>query len=77
MPDFIPVLGYLDDLVLVPAGLALAVRLVPPDVMAASRTAAQQTPERLASSRAAGAVIVAVWLAAATLLASVLLGSMS
>jgi uncharacterized membrane protein YkvA (DUF1232 family) len=33
IPDFIPVLGYLDDLVLVPLGLALAIRLIPPDVL--------------------------------------------
>jgi len=37
IPDFIPVLGYLDDLVLVPLGLALAIRLVPPQVMAGCR----------------------------------------
>ena len=33
IPDFIPVLGYLDDLVLVPLGILLAVRLIPPKVM--------------------------------------------
>ena len=40
IPDFIPVLGYLDDLLLVPAGVALAVRLIPPQVMAEARAAA-------------------------------------
>lgn len=34
IPDFIPVLGYLDDLLLVPLGIAIAVRLIPPDVLA-------------------------------------------
>jgi uncharacterized membrane protein YkvA (DUF1232 family) len=37
IPDFIPVLGHLDDLVLVPLGLALAIRLVPPEVLAEHR----------------------------------------
>ena len=41
IPDFIPVLGYLDDLVLVPLGIVAAVKLVPPDVMAECRARAQ------------------------------------
>ena len=40
IPDFVPVLGYLDDLVLVPLGIALALRLMPPAVMAESRARA-------------------------------------
>ena len=37
IPDFIPVLGYLDDLILVPAGIALAIRMIPPQVWTDSR----------------------------------------
>ena len=37
VPDFIPVLGYLDDLVLIPAGIALTIRLIPAEVMADAR----------------------------------------
>ena len=37
IPDFIPVLGYLDDLIIVPLGILLVVRLVPPDIMAEHR----------------------------------------
>ena len=43
VPDFIPVLGYLDDLILIPAGIALTLRLIPPEVMAASRAKADTT----------------------------------
>lgn len=41
VPDFIPVLGYLDDLVLVPLGIALVLKMIPADVMAESREKAQ------------------------------------
>ena len=68
IPDFIPVLGYLDDLVLVPLGIWLALKLIPPKVMAESRGRAQEV---LANgkpvNRAAAVVIVAVWFLLAAL----------
>jgi uncharacterized membrane protein YkvA (DUF1232 family) len=67
IPDFIPVLGYLDDLILVPLGIALAVRLIPPALMAEFRAEATRR-EALPRSRAAAAAIVALWLGAAALL---------
>jgi uncharacterized membrane protein YkvA (DUF1232 family) len=68
IPDFVPVLGYLDDLVLVPAGLLLALRLVPPAVMADCRVRAQSIADR-PTSRTAAAVVVALWIGAALLTA--------
>src|SRR5689334_4591237 len=45
IPDFIPVLGYLDDLLLLPLGIALAIRLIPAEVMAdARKRAGQENP---------------------------------
>ncbi len=41
IPDFIPVLGYLDDLVLVPLGISAAIKMIPPDVLVECRTKAQ------------------------------------
>lgn len=61
IPDFIPVLGYLDDLVLLPLGLALVIRLLPAPVVASAREQAQRAAERPTSKVAAGA-IVSVWL---------------
>src|SRR5262250_1164922 len=63
IPDFVPVLGYLDDLVLVPLGLMLVVRLIPVDVLAEHRAAASAIAERPVSRVGAFAVIV-VWVAA-------------
>ena len=37
IPDFIPLIGWLDDLIIVPAGIALALRLIPPDLLAEFR----------------------------------------
>ena len=63
IPDFIPVLGYLDDLLLLPLGITLALRLVPPAVLAEHRAAAH---ERLARGSALGwaglSLVVLAWL---------------
>ena len=68
IPDFIPVLGYLDDLVLVPLGIALALRLIPPGILDEYR---DESRDLVASggpkSRAAAAVIVGVWVLAIAL----------
>lgn len=67
IPDFIPVLGYLDDLILVPFGIALAVKMIPAPVLVDCRVKAQTASER-PTNRKAAAVIIAIWLAAAALL---------
>lgn len=64
IPDFIPVLGLLDDLLIVPAGVWLALRLIPAPLMAAYRIEVTRLAERPRSWRAA-LLIVAVWLALA------------
>jgi len=64
IPDFIPVLGYLDDLLIVPAGIWLAVRLVPPSLMLEFRDEAARRAERPMSYSAAF-VIALFWIIAA------------
>jgi uncharacterized membrane protein YkvA (DUF1232 family) len=61
IPDFIPVIGYLDDLIIVPLGILLAVRLIPADVLAEHRFAAREAAER-PTNRTAALVIVAIWI---------------
>lgn len=61
IPDFIPVIGYLDDIVLVPLGLAMVVRLTPSAVMKSARIQAEQVASKPVSY-AAAASIVFVWL---------------
>jgi uncharacterized membrane protein YkvA (DUF1232 family) len=67
IPDFIPVLGLLDDLLIVPAGIWLVVRLVPVPLMAEFREEAARRSER-PTSYAAAAAIAAIWIAAAAAL---------
>ncbi|MGQ0510809.1 MAG: YkvA family protein [Betaproteobacteria bacterium] len=67
IPDFIPVLGFLDDLVLVPLGIIVCLRMIPPEVMADARLAAQKQLETTKSWTAA-AVVIVIWIALAVLL---------
>jgi uncharacterized membrane protein YkvA (DUF1232 family) len=69
IPDFVPVLGYLDDLVLVPLGLMLVLRLIPAHVLAEHRAAASAAAERPVS-RAGAFAVIGVWMLAALLLAT-------
>lgn len=67
IPDFVPVLGYLDDVIIVPLGILLVVRLIPPNIMAEHRATAATVQQRPVSLTAA-AVIVSLWLVAAVLI---------
>ena len=68
IPDFVPVIGYLDDLVLVPLGLVPMLRLIPAEVLAEHRAAAASLAERPVSHAGAAGVIV-VWLTSLALAA--------
>lgn len=67
IPDFIPILGYLDDLILIPLALLLVIKLIPAPVMADLREAAEKA-ESQPVSRAGAAMIVALWIIAAAFL---------
>ena len=67
IPDFIPIIGYLDDLILIPLGIALVLRLIPSEALAECRARAQQELERgqraqSTPARIATVIIVLAWL---------------
>ena len=66
IPDSIPFIGYLDDLILVPLGIALAIRMIPAEGLAECREKAKELSKKPVN-RVAPVVVVAVWLALAAL----------
>ncbi|MGQ0444960.1 MAG: YkvA family protein [Beijerinckiaceae bacterium] len=62
IPDFVPILGYLDEVVIVPLGILAVVTLIPPEVLAEHRAAAALAAERPVS-RTAAVVIALIWAA--------------
>ena len=66
IPDFIPVLGYLDDVVIVPLGILAVLKLIPAEIMADNRAAAARAAARRVS-RAAAIAIALIWAAAIAL----------
>jgi uncharacterized membrane protein YkvA (DUF1232 family) len=69
IPDFIPVLGLVDDIILLPFAIALAVKMIPPDVMAECRARASQERPGTRAGRIGAAVIVLFWVALVALAA--------
>jgi len=68
IPDPVPVLGYLDDLVLVPMGVALALKMIPQTVLAECREKAQAAMSQgKPTNWTAAGVIIAIWLLLAAL----------
>jgi len=68
IPDFVPVLGYLDDAVIVPLGILAVVKLIPAGIMADNRAAAARAAERPVS-RTAAVVIALIWVGSIALTA--------
>ncbi len=69
IPDFIPVLGYLDDLIIVPVGISLVVKLMPDALMREFRLKAQQSPMLQTNRATAMALVGGIWLLCGLLIA--------
>ena len=68
IPDPIPILGYLDDLILIPLGILAAVRMIPPQVMTECRARSHEVMNQgKPVNRAAAAIIIGIWLVLAIL----------
>lgn len=61
IPDFIPVLGYLDDLVLVPLGITLALKMIPKEVMADARNSADDPVQSKSAGLIFAIIILCIW----------------
>jgi uncharacterized membrane protein YkvA (DUF1232 family) len=75
IPDFIPVLGYLDDLIIVPFLISLAIRAIPKDVMGKCRERAAKEPVGLKKNPIAAILIVGLWLAILFLIGRAAIGA--
>ncbi len=76
IPDFIPAVGYLDDLILVPLGILLVIRLVPPGILAEHRARAEKS-DRLPQNWIAATIIIILWVAGMALLGWLFVKGMS
>lgn len=63
IPDFIPVLGYVDDLILTPLGIALAIKMIPPEVLEQARNKADAAMNRESPSNwIYGGIVILIWI---------------
>jgi uncharacterized membrane protein YkvA (DUF1232 family) len=70
IPDFIPVIGYLDDLIIVPLGIKLSIKLIPPNILEENREkAANLSHRKLNKNYAAGIIFILIWIIILLLLA--------
>mgnify|MGYP002635526221 FL=1 len=77
IPDFVPVLGYLDDLILVPLGVLLVLKLIPAGLLAEFRAKAASAPKTRRIGRIGGGAILILWLLAAALCVRWALGALA
>lgn len=61
IPDFIPILGYLDDLVILPCGIWLLIKIIPPDILADCREKATAIAQKRPQNWVAGSLIILLW----------------
>jgi uncharacterized membrane protein YkvA (DUF1232 family) len=74
IPDVIPILGYLDDLIIVPLGIALALKMIPPNVLAECQEKSREVMKQgKPVNKVAAAIIIAIWIVLALVVVRVIL----
>lgn len=62
IPDFIPIIGYLDDLIILPLMISLSLKLIPAEIMEASREKAEKNYQHLNPNKLIGAIFIIIWI---------------
>ena len=70
IPDFIPVFGYLDDLIIIPALLALSIKLIPKEIMSEARKRAEEEPVKLKKNWFFASFFILIWIVLLTVIIS-------
>ncbi len=68
IPDFIPVLGYLDDLIILPILITLSIKLIPQEIMTESRIKAENEPLKLKNNWLFGILFILIWIVLLTVI---------
>jgi uncharacterized membrane protein YkvA (DUF1232 family) len=72
IPDFIPVLGYLDDLIIIPALISISIKLIPAEIIEESRKRAEQEPLELKKYWPFACIFILIWLLLASVIVSII-----
>lgn len=74
IPDFIPVIGYLDDLIILPLLISLSIKLIPIEIINASREKAENEYQKLKPNMLIGALFILIWVLIMVIIVKAIIG---